>query len=298
MNKIIIGSRGSKLAMIQAEEVKAALLTAYPEIAIEIRAMKSSGDLFKEGSLAAIGGKGLFTKEIDEALLAGAVDVAVHSLKDVPGEIPGEIRIAAILPREDARDALVSAAGTGLSGLPEGAVLGTSSPRRKAQALKIRPDLRVEIIRGNVPSRIEKVRNGEVGATVLARAGLKRLGLEEGSVMEMSEMLPAIGQGAIAVACRKDNEEASRLLSAINHKESFETTMIERELLKAFGGSCFTPLAAFCSAEKDLFRLTALIANPEGTDSATLTREASGFLPALEMGRSMGCELLKKYREM
>jgi hydroxymethylbilane synthase len=237
-----IGTRGSPLALIQAEEVRARLGT----LRAEIEAIRTSGDAVQDRTLAAIGGKGLFTKEIDAALLAGAIDAAVHSMKDLPTVLPEGIVIAAVLPREDPRDALIAGGARSIAELPRGARLGTASLRRAAQALKARPDLRV--------------------LPLLAAAGLKRLGLLEraSAVLEPEAMLPAVAQGAIGVAARADDAATLALLASLDDAASRVAVTAERSVLAVLDGSCRTPIAALARIEGERVRLAGLIVTPDG----------------------------------
>ena len=262
-----IGTRGSPLARIQAGAVRDALIAAHPELAgrIAIAVVRTSGDRFRDRALAEIGGKGLFTKEIDEALLDGRIDLAVHSMKDVPTWLPDGVIVPCLLRREDPRDALLGAAT--IEALGEGAVVGSASVRRRAQLLARRPDLKVVLLRGNVETRLKKLAAGEVDATLLAMAGLKRLGIagECGAVALAPEvLLPAAGQGAVGVACRADDGGAHRWLAAVHHPPTATAIAAERTFLAALDGSCRTPIAAFAERAGGRVRLRGLLADPEG----------------------------------
>jgi hydroxymethylbilane synthase len=296
-----IGTRGSPLALTQAELVRAALIAAHPELAapgaVEIVPIRTTGDRIQDRTLAEAGGKGLFTKEIEEALLAGAVDLAVHSAKDMPTWLPQGLAIGAVLPREDPRDALLARMGAaGLASLPQGAVLGTASLRRQAQALLRRPDLKVVPFRGNVETRLRKLAEGQADATLLAVAGLKRLGRADalGAVLEPEEMLPAAGQGIIAIECRVGDARADSLLAPLNDAETAAALLAERAVLAALDGSCRTPIAAFAQRQgADRLRLRALIALPDG--SRSLSDEESGDLgDAAALGAELGRRLLER----
>jgi hydroxymethylbilane synthase len=253
-----IATRKSPLALVQARMVQAALIDACGlaredgERLFPILGLVSTGDRIQDRTLLEAGGKGLFTKEIDEAQLSGAANFAVHSMKDVPTVLPDGLQLGAILKREDPRDMLIARGGeTRLADLPRGAVIGTASLRRQAQLLHARPDLTVVPLRGNVDTRLGKLRSGEVHATFLARAGLKRLGRSEaeGAPLDPSEMLPAAAQGAIGVAVRQDDAEARRMLTGLNHHESALAIAAERAFLKTLDGSCRTPIAAHLNNE-------------------------------------------------
>lgn len=291
MNKLIIGTRGSKLALTQVEMVKAELLKFWPDLQLEVKIIKTSGDIFKDANLAEIGGKELFTKEIDEALLNGEIDIAVHSLKDVPGIISPKQQIIATLLRADARDALIGAKS--FAELPQGAIVGSASPRRKAQILHNRPDLKVVNFRGNVPTRIEKVTDKEVDCTLLAMAGIDRLGLKvEKHALPIDEMLPAAGQGIIGIAARSDDKRAKELLAPINHDLSFVAATAERAVLKTYGGTCYTPIAAYAEITGDNVTLKALIASTEG-EQIYKTSASAPTTEAEKLGERIGAELLQ-----
>ena len=268
-----LGTRKSPLAMAQAEEARARLIAAHglTETDVELVTVTASGDRIQDRPLAEIGGKALWTKELDAALIAGEIDFAVHSAKDVETIRPVDITIAAVLPREDVRDVLVGAAS--VAALPQGAVVGTSAPRRAALLLNARPDCRVVPIRGNVATRLAKLAAGEADATFLAAAGLKRLGeTGTGHALPADEWLPAPGQAAIAIECRAvlrpDQDERDHrvlaLLAAIDHAPSREAVLAERALLAALGGNCHSPIAVLTSAEGDALHLRAAIFSPDG----------------------------------
>lgn len=269
---IRVGTRGSKLARVQAEEVMNRLMAAHPALAepgaLEMRVIRTSGDQVLDRPLAELGGKGLFTKEIETALLAGEVDLAVHSMKDVPTWLPEGLVIAGALSREDPRDAFVSRRYPAFADLPKGAVLATSSPRRQAQALNRRADLRVVPMRGNVGTRLRKLSEGEADAILLAVAGLKRLNLA-GHVtvtLEPDEFLPAAGQGAIGVECREGDTVLKSLLEPIFDQNTNRCIAAERATLATLDGSCRTPIAALAelTGENELF-LRVMVALPDGS---------------------------------
>jgi hydroxymethylbilane synthase len=281
-----IGTRGSKLALAQAHETRERLARAHSDLAapdaVAIVPITTTGDSVQNRLLSEIGGKGLFTKEIDEALLAGHVDIAVHSMKDLPTVLPAGIVIGAVLPREDPRDALVGAAR--FADLPQGATLGTASLRRAAQALALRPDLRIVPLRGNVDTRLRKIAAGEAQATLLAIAGLNRLGLgDRGVPLSASEMLPAVAQGAIGVACRADDARTRERLRAIDDAPSHCRVVAERAMLAVLDGSCRTPIAGLAEIDGVMLRLRGLVASPDGrrvergeSDGPTADAEAIG----------------------
>ena len=299
-----IGTRGSPLALWQANETKRLLAAAHPALAasdaIEIRVIKTTGDRIQDRTLAEAGGKGLFTKEIEEALIAGEIDLAVHSMKDVPTWLPDGLGIVTILEREDPRDALIAARGAKqIADLPQGAVVGTASLRRGAQLLARRPDIKIVPLRGNVETRLAKVERGDVQATFLAIAGLKRLGRADAAnaVLEPSEMLPAVAQGAIGVECRLADTRTRGFLAAIHHVASAVAIDAERGLLEKLDGSCRTPIGALATLGADgRVRLDGLVVRPDGTGLLTTSREGPASL-AGEMGRDAGEELKRRAGE-
>jgi hydroxymethylbilane synthase len=262
-----LGTRRSPLAMAQAEEARARLAAAHGISCahIEIVPVTASGDRIQDRALAEIGGKALWTKELDARLLAGEIDFAVHSAKDVETLRPGEIAIGAVLPREDVRDVLVGAAS--IAALPSGAVVGTSAPRRAAQLLHARPDCRVITFRGNVATRLAKLAAGEADATFLALAGLNRLGeTGTGHPLDAEEWLPAPGQAAILIECRAGDTRTSAFLSAIDDAPSRAALMAERALLAALGGNCHSPIAALTRHEGQELVLRAALFSPDGAE--------------------------------
>jgi len=269
---LIIGSRGSKLALWQAEQARVRLQTLNPQLDVQIEIIKTTGDV-KNDPLSVIGGKGVFTKELEDALLDGRIDLAVHSLKDLPTILPDGLSIAAICEREDPRDALVlraESAGSphgSLLHLPEGAVVGTSSQRRLAQLKALRSDVVVRDLRGNVDTRIRKLDEGQYDAVILASAGLVRLGLQEriSARIAITEMLPAVGQGAIAIETRSDNEFANQTISQLDHRETRLACLAERAFLRGLGGGCQFPIAAHAVLEGDMMNLDGLVARPDGS---------------------------------
>jgi hydroxymethylbilane synthase len=268
---LIIGSRGSKLALWQAGQARDRLQLLNPEIDLRIEIIKTTGDV-KSEPLSVIGGKGVFTKELEDALLDGRIDIAVHSLKDLPTIIPEGLSINAICEREDPRDALVLRSDlkiedSSLLNLPEGAVVGTSSQRRLAQLKALRSDVVVNDLRGNVDTRIRKLDEGQYDAVILASAGLLRLGLESriSARIPISVMLPAVGQGAIAIETRSDNELACESTSKLDHEETRIACLAERAFLRGLGGGCQLPIAAHATIDRDLVMLDGLVAKPDGS---------------------------------
>ena len=280
-----IGTRGSPLALAQAEMVRRRLSPAPSELVV----IKTSGDLLLDRSLADAGGKGLFTKEIDEALLECRVDLAVHSLKDVPTWLPDGIVLAAVLEREDPRDAFISLKARHLKDLPPGAVVGSASLRRQAQILHRRPDLKVALLRGNVETRLRKLNEGAVDATLLALAGLKRLGRADAAtaILETDEILPAVAQGAIALACRADDAPVRERLAALDHAATNAEVTAERALLEVLDGSCRTPIAALARIAGDRLAILGLVAKPDGSRVVSGAGEGARA-DAARIGRDLG----------
>jgi len=266
-----IGTRGSPLALAQAEEVKARLIASDPELAakgrIEIVIVKTTGDQIQNRSLSEIGGKGLFTKEIEDALLDSRIDLAVHSMKDVPTCLPDGLEIACLLPREDPRDVLISADGAKLTELPYGAVIGTASLRRQAQLKELRPDFVVVPLRGNVETRLDKVKSRHAMATLLAFAGLKRLDKTAVAteVLAISQMLPAAAQGVIGIEIRSSNWKVRDKLIALHDAATAVCVNAERACLARLEGSCRTPIAVYAELREDCLRLRSLIAATDGS---------------------------------
>lgn len=294
MLTVRIGTRGSRLALCQAEWVRAQLLAAWPGLRAELVPIKTSGDKLLDVSLAKVGGKGLFVKEIEEALLTGQVDLAVHSMKDLPAELAPGLVLAAVPEREDPRDVLISRGGETLAELPPGARVGTSSLRRQALLLHHRPDLRIELFRGNVETRLRKLSEGAVDATVLAAAGLKRLGikLEQAQILDETDFVPAIGQGALGIETRT-NDEAMELVLPLNHPETTVAVTAEREFLRCLAGSCQVPIAAKGTAHDGTVHLVGLIASPDGQQ--LVRGETDGPAEeAKQIGTTLAAELLQR----
>lgn len=292
-----IGSRGSPLALAQANEVKRRLGEAgvIDAARIEIEVIRTTGDVITDRPLAEVGGKGLFTKEIEDALLKGAIDLAVHSSKDMPTALPAGLVLSAFLPREDARDAFISRNATSLRALPAGAVLGTASLRRQALAKRVRPDLRVVPLRGNVETRLRKLDAGEVDATLLAFAGLKRLGLAATAtaVLEIDEFLPAVGQGAIGIETRADDVATNQLVSAINDPATALALAAERAFLAVLDGSCRTPIAGHATVRGNEIRFRGMLVRPDGRE-AFETERSGPCADAARLGADAGLELKRR----
>jgi hydroxymethylbilane synthase len=266
-----IGTRGSPLALVQARSVRARLAQelGLDEQAMEFVIIRTTGDAIQDRSLAEEGGKGLFTKEIEEALLDGRIDLAVHSAKDMPTVLPAGLMLAACLEREDARDVFISREAKSLTDLPKDASLGTTSPRRQAIAKRARPDLRIVPMRGNVETRLRKLDDGEVDATILALAGLKRLGLADRAtkIMDAEEFLPAAGQGAIGIETRAEDTRTRELLARIDHADTSVAVACERAFLAVLDGSCKTPIGAHADILGDTIHFHGLLAHPDGDPS-------------------------------
>ena len=294
---IKIGTRGSPLAIAQARETRARLMGALrrEESSFELVIIKTTGDMVRDRPLSEIGGKGLFTKELEEALLDGRIDVAVHSMKDMPAQMPSGLSIGAVLPREDVRDAFISFAAKDLNSLPQGAQLGSSSVRRTAQALRIRPDLISVPFRGNVETRLQKLKDGVADATFLAAAGLKRLGLAAHitALIDINTMLPAVAQGAIGLQIRHGNVAIETAVSHIDHAESHVAVSCERAFMAALEGSCRTPIAGYATVDRGeiVFRGEALTL--DGRQLFTASRRGA-IADAAKLGRDAGEEVKAK----
>ena len=294
---IKIGSRGSPLALAQAHQTRDRLKSAFrlDDKDFEIIAISTKGDRIQDKPLKDFGGKGLFTSEIEQQLTDGAIDIAVHSMKDVPTELPAGLIMTAILPREDVRDAFISVKYNALKQLPQGAVIGSSSLRRAAILLAMRPDFKIVNFRGNVQTRLEKLANGDVDATILALAGLNRLGINEVMTHSISaaDMLPAVAQGAIGLEVRDNDVSMIKLLSAINCGESQVEVNMERAFLRALDGSCRTPIAALAQVFGQQIEFKGKILTPDGK----IVHEVAITAPLNQaeiFGRNLGLELLEK----
>src|SRR5687767_9053224 len=294
---LVIGSRGSKLALWQAEQAKARLLALNPEIDVRVEIIKTTGDV-KTDPLSVIGGKGVFTKELEDALLDGRIDLAVHSLKDLPTVLPDRLIVSAICQRDDPRDALVvhddlKARGGSILNLPEKAVVGTSSQRRVAQLKSLRADVVVKDVRGNVDTRLRKLDEGQYDALVLACAGLRRLDLEDriSAAIATSEMLPAVGQGAIAIEARAGDEDTIGVVNKLDHKFTRLACTAERSFLLSLGGGCMLPIAAHAVVRDQRIRLHGLVADRVG--KRVVRDHISGSLDEAEqLGRRLAERLL------
>jgi len=289
-----IGTRGSALALAQAHETRRRLAAAHgvAEDAISITVIKTSGDLILDRPLSEVGGKGLFTKEIEDQLLDGSIDLAVHSSKDMPTVLPDGLGLTCYLEREDVRDAFIGHSVKSLLDLPKGAVVGSSSLRRQAQIKRVRPDLDVVMFRGNVPTRLEKVKSGQVAGTLLAYAGMRRLGLADQAteVISVDRFLPAVGQGAIGIETRLDDTRTRELLKPLNHAATEIALHAERAFLAVLDGSCRTPIAGHARVSDGQISFEGLILRPDGSQGFD-TKRAGSTGEAEALGRDAGHEL-------
>ena len=300
-NRVCIGTRGSKLALWQAEWVKSEIQHLHPEIEISFIKIKTTGDMILDVPLAKIGGKGLFVKEIEEAILRHKVDMAVHSMKDVPTELPEGLHLAAICRREDPRDALITKVQSSkfkvqsFKDLPHGATVGTSSLRRLCQLRNIRPDLKIVQLRGNLDTRIRKLDEGQFDAIIVAVAGVKRLGLAYRitEILEPEICLPAIGQGAIGIECRVNDKVINTILGALNHQETSISVRAERALLRKLGGGCQVPIAAYARIEDGRVIMDGLVGSITG--ERVIKSHAEGKLEDHErLGTNLAEDLLSR----
>ncbi|MFN2745048.1 hydroxymethylbilane synthase [Bacillus sp. z60-18] len=295
MRNIIVGSRRSKLAMTQTKWVISKLKEFNPEMTFDIKEMVTKGDRILDVTLSKVGGKGLFVKEIEQAMLAGEIDMAVHSMKDMPSALPEGLMIGCVPKREDVRDALISKGHQKLADLKQGAAVGTSSLRRSAQLLQIRPDLEIKWIRGNIDTRLKKLETEDYDAIVLAAAGLSRMGWQDDVVSEFLDpesCLPAVGQGALAIECRASDKELLSLFSKLNDRYTERTVMAERSFLHVMEGGCQVPIAGFAMMdEEDVIELTGLVASPDGK---TVYREKARGTDPEAVGRECALAMSKK----
>ena len=300
MQGLRLGTRGSPLALAQARKVAAAIETAqrWPDGWVQIVEIKTTGDKVQDRPLAEIGGKALWTKELDRALMEGEVDFCVHSMKDVESERPREIHLAAVRPRGDVRDRIIGAES--IEKLNQGARVGTSSPRRAAQLLRMRPDLQIVPIRSNVETRLKKVETGEVDATLLASAGLKRLEIDAGTAIPTEVMLPAPGQAVIGMECRTNDTRTQSVLSTVSNGITFNCVMAERAFTRALGGTCHSPVAAFCAFEDGDLRLRAQLFSEDGIDmvEGRAVMDCGDDSPAEELARSLLAEAPESIRRL
>jgi len=289
-----IGSRGSPLALAQARETRNRLAAACGLALerIEIKTIRTTGDMIQDRPLTEAGGKGVFTKEIEEALLSGAIDLAVHSSKDLPAALPAGLVLSGFLPREDARDAFISRKAKSLHDLRRGAVIGTASPRRQALVKRLRPDVAIVPLRGNVETRLRKIEAGEAEATLLAVAGLKRLGLLAAAtaILEIEEFLPAVGQGAIGIETRADDATTRTLVASIDDPDTATAVTAERAFLAELDGSCRTPIAGHARLDNAVVRFRGMIVKPDGSEALEVLREGRRE-QAAALGADAGAEL-------
>ncbi|MEO5335196.1 MAG: hydroxymethylbilane synthase, partial [Magnetococcus sp. YQC-5] len=288
-----IGTRGSALALWQARWVQSLLQTSHPEVTVELVIIKTKGDLILDVPLAQVGGKGLFVKELEEALLDFRVDLAVHSMKDVPAEFPVGLGLGAILEREDPRDVLLATHFSGLADLPQGARVGSSSLRRQSQLWHLRPDLRIDSLRGNVNTRIGKLETGAFDAIVLAAAGVKRLDMTKHVVeyFDPDVFIPANGQGAVGIESRMDDLETAHWIAALNHEPTRVTVSAERAFLRELEGGCQVPIAGFARLRDGGLSMTGRVGSLDGKELITLVRQGSEREPEL-LGRHLAQEML------
>lgn len=269
MEKLIIATRGSKLALWQSEHIKEVLEQAHAGLQVELKVMKTKGDIILDTPLAKIGGKGLFTKELEDAMLRGDAHIAVHSLKDVPTEFPDGLTLGVITKREDVRDALLSEKYADIDALPEGAVVGTTSLRRRMQILAYRPDLKIKNLRGNVNTRLRKLKDGEYDAIILAAAGINRLGLQNEvryfSPISTSLMIPAMGQAALGIECI-DDPEVLKIISVLNDEEANIETTVERDFVTVLQGGCQVPIGVNAKLKEDTIHVRAIVGLPDGSE--------------------------------
>jgi hydroxymethylbilane synthase len=294
MRKIIVGSRRSKLALTQTNWVIDQLKQADLPFEFEVKEIVTKGDVILNVTLSKVGGKGLFVKEIEQAMLDKEIDIAVHSMKDMPAALPEGLEIACTPKRVDPRDALISEKYSSLNELPEGAVVGTSSLRRAAQLLYTRPDLTIKSIRGNIDTRLDKLKSGEFDAIILAAAGLERMGWSKDVVTEFLETdvcLPAVGQGSLAIECRSDDLEVKELLATLNDDYTFTTVEAERSFLNTLEGGCQVPIAAYATMNNSEVSLTGLVADPSG--ETVLKKSKTGQDPI-----AVGVELAQELKEL
>lgn len=291
--RIRIGTRGSMLALKQSGMMKEALERLWPGIIVELQVIKTTGDKITDVPLAKVGGKGLFVKEIEDALLDGSVDLAVHSIKDVPAALPEGLEIGIIPEREDPRDALIIRQGADMDALPKGAIIGTSSLRRAAQMRKMRPDFEIRNLRGNLDTRLRKLTEGEFDAIILAAAGLRRMGWQDRITlcMDPDEFIPAIGQGALGIEIRSADDRIRRFLASLNHPQSAVAVSAERSLLKELEGGCQVPIGGHAKVTGSVIELSGLVASLDGMEVFRVVRTGP-LEEAVELGKRVAAELL------
>ncbi len=306
MKKLVIATRGSALALWQANHIKDCLEAEHPGLAVDLLKIKTKGDKILDVPLAKVGGKGLFVKEIEEALLDGRAHIAVHSMKDVPTELPEGLEVGVIPQREAATDSLLSVKYDGLAGLPSGAVVGTSSLRRQSQLAALRPDIEITWLRGNLDTRVKKLLNGDYDAIVVATAGLNRLGLTapKMEILGPPDFLPAVAQGALGIEYNKANSDVIAMLQFLNHMPTTYQVLAERGFLTGLNGGCQVPIAAWSEIEGDQIRLTGFVADVDGSRPIRLMAEGSvdnawdiGLILAGQVLEAGGREILAEVYE-
>lgn len=292
--EIIIGSRGSQLALWQANWVKSELQRLYKNFKIKIKVIKTSGDIIQDVPLAKIGGKGLFVKEIEESLLEKKIDIAVHSMKDVPMQLPDELMISVITKRENPLDALISINNTSLKNLPINATVGTSSMRRSSQLLNYRPDLKINLLRGNLDTRLKKLDSGQYDSIVLAVAGLNRLGWTSRIAEEISPdvLLPAMGQGALGIEARINDNRTNEFISWLDHSDTHIAVNAERALVDALNGSCQVPIGSYATIDNNIITVRGLVASLDGK-TIYQQKKTGPLSDAINIGENLGKELLE-----
>lgn len=291
MTTLRIATRNSPLALWQAEHVKQCLLDLHADLDVELVSMTTEGDRFLDAPLVAIGGKGLFIKELEQAMLDDRADIAVHSMKDVTIDLPDGLQLSVIMQREDTHDALVANHFDSLAAIPDGSIVGTSSLRRQSQLRALRPDIRIRDLRGNVGTRLDKLDNGDYDAIILAAAGIKRLGMPEriAQLIDYDELLPAIGQGAIGIECRADDPDIEALIAPLNHRHTQLCVETERALSRRLFGGCQLPIAGQAIIADDTIILTALVARVDGSKVVKAEQHA-----ASDEGDRIGAELAER----
>jgi hydroxymethylbilane synthase len=289
---IRIATRRSQLALWQAEHVASLLRAAHPALTVELVPMTTQGDRVQDRALAEVGGKGLFVKELEVAMQQGRADIAVHSMKDVPSELPAGFCITAVLPRANPRDAFISRKYPSFAALPEGARVGTSSPRRQAQLRHARRDLRLELLRGNVETRLRRLDEGGLDAILLACAGLERLGIGHHVTeqLDLELSLPAVGQGVIGIECREDDAASIEAVAALHHEDTFTRLRAERAFAATLGGSCHSPIAAHATLDQGLLTVRGFIGAPEG-DETYRDRISGAAADAESLGRALAARM-------
>ena len=294
-NKLIIGSRGSELALWQAKFIKKELENKNQNLSVDIRIINTKGDKILDTALSKIGDKGLFTKELENELLKGSIDIAVHSLKDLQTDLPDGLKLAAVTKRHPVEDVLITKKkGTKIKNLPEGAIVATGSLRRRSQLLHLRPDIKIEELRGNVPTRIKKFLESKWDAIILARAGLERLKLSKhiSSFISTEEMLPAVGQGALGIEIRSDNVLADKVLKSIHHEATYKAVLAERTLLKVLEGGCQVPIGAYAQVKPNGLYIEAVVGSIDGTITFRKKMRGSKNNPE-KLGQKLAKDLLK-----